>query len=105
MAKLFKFILGLLMVVCLVIWDSGSTTVFAQTHLINPNVTYHNQVLASADANLPFLYAAYTIAWGIFFVYIFFISRKQKRMHEELKLLQSLIQEQKSKSKNVKQRS
>ena len=103
MGKLGKSILGLLLVICLVVWDSGSTVVLAQTQSIEPALTYQYQT-STAEENLPFLYAAYTVAWGIFFVYIFFLSRRQKRMHDELKLIRSLIEEKSDKSTNEKQR-
>ena len=103
MAKLFKLISGCLVAFCLVIWDGMSSMVFAESQITYSELAYSNQIAMAAEAHLPFLYAAYTIAWGLFFVYIFYLSRKQKRMHEELELLRSLIKDKefKSKFKNV----
>ncbi len=33
---------------------------------------------------LPYLYAVYTITWLVFFVYVFFVSRRQREMEREI---------------------
>jgi len=93
MVKLIKLISGCLLGLCLVIWDSMSSITVAEFQVTSPILSYDHQIVAAAAANLPFLYAAYTIAWGIFFIYIIILSRKQKQIREELKLLRSLIQD------------
>lgn len=34
--------------------------------------------------NLPYLFAAYTVTWVIFFIYVFFISRHQRELEREI---------------------
>ena len=34
--------------------------------------------------NLPYLFAAYAVTWVAFFVYMFFISRRQRELEREI---------------------
>ena len=45
------------------------------------------------EANLPFLFAVYIITWAAFFVYIFYVSRKQREMRREIDALQRALTE------------
>ena len=46
------------------------------------------------EANLPFLFAVYTITWVVFFIYVFFMSRKQQELHREIEGLRQALEEQ-----------
>jgi CcmD family protein len=50
-----------------------------------------------SDSNqfLEYLFAAYTISWLCFFIYLFFISKKQKELENELELLSKELEKQK----------
>jgi CcmD family protein len=44
--------------------------------------------------NIEFLAAAYVVFWAFTFVYVFSIGRRQKNLEQELKVLESLLEEQ-----------
>lgn len=46
---------------------------------------------------LEYLFVAYTITWLGFFIYLFFISKKQKELKTELEFLIKEIEKQKEK--------
>ena len=41
--------------------------------------------------NLPFMFAAYAIAWIAFCIYAFFISRRQQELEQEIMVLQKRL--------------
>ena len=46
------------------------------------------------EANLPFLFAVYTVTWAVFFIYAFFMSRKQQELRREIEGLRQATEEQ-----------
>ena len=45
------------------------------------------------SSNLPYLFAAFAVAWVVFFAYAFFISRWQSEAHKELQALRRSLEE------------
>lgn len=45
------------------------------------------------EANLPFLFAVFIITWAAFFVYVFYVSRKQREMQVEIEALKRALEE------------
>ena len=45
-------------------------------------------------ANLPFLLAAFTVAWVAFFAYAFFVSRRQQELRKEIAELRRTLDQQ-----------
>ncbi len=43
--------------------------------------------------NLPYLFAAYAVTWVGFFVYMFFMSRRQREMEREIEELRQELEE------------
>jgi len=43
--------------------------------------------------NIEFLAAAFAVFWGFTFVYVFSIARRQRNLEQELKVLESLLDE------------
>ena len=43
-------------------------------------------------ANLPFLFAAFTVAWVAFFAYAFFVSRRQQELRKEIAELRRALE-------------
>jgi CcmD family protein len=41
--------------------------------------------------NLPYLFAAYAVTWAVFFVYAFFVSRRQQEMEREIRELRDAL--------------
>lgn len=46
------------------------------------------------DAELPWLFAVYTITWAAFFAYVFIMSRRQREMQREIDALKRALQAQ-----------
>ena len=44
---------------------------------------------------MTYLFAAYTLIWVVLFAYIFNISRRQHKFHEEIKRLEQLLENRK----------
>ena len=61
--------------------------------------TYQQQIGKEPEANLPFLYAVYTITWAAFFGYIFLLSRRQREMRREMEALRKALEEGSSEEK------
>ena len=47
-------------------------------------------------ANLPFLFAAFAVTWIAFFVYAFFVSRRQQELRKEIAELRGSLEQQDS---------
>lgn len=45
---------------------------------------------AEGEDFLPFLFAAFAVTWVAFFVYAFFISRKQADLRQEIEVLRAM---------------
>ena len=45
------------------------------------------------EANLPYLYAVYTVTWVAFFGYLFYISQKQRDLRREVEELRRALAE------------
>ncbi len=39
------------------------------------------------SANLPFLFAAFAVSWAAFFIYAFFVTRRQQELRREIREL------------------
>ena len=37
--------------------------------------------------NIPYLFAAFAITWAVFFIYVFFTSRRQDELEQEMESL------------------
>lgn len=46
--------------------------------------------------NVEFLAAAYAVFWGLTFLYVFSIARRQKNLEQEIQVLESLIEDDKT---------
>ena len=42
--------------------------------------------------NLPYLFAVYAVTWAAFFVYVFFVSRRQHEMEREIYELRQALE-------------
>ena len=63
--------------------------ILAVIALAQPTIAYAQESTSSSnlEANLPFLFAVYAITWAGFFAYLFFISRRQRELRNELESL------------------
>ena len=41
--------------------------------------------------NLPYLFAAYAVTWVAFFIYVFYVSRRQREMEREIHELREAL--------------
>ena len=45
------------------------------------------------EANLPYLFAAYTLTWVGFFVYLYYLSQRQRSLRREVEMLREALEE------------
>ena len=45
------------------------------------------------EANLPYLFAAYTVTWVGFFVYVYYLSQRQRSLQREVEALREALAE------------
>ncbi len=43
------------------------------------------------SSNLPYLFAAFAVSWAVFFVYVFFVTRRQQEMQTEIRELRQAL--------------
>jgi CcmD family protein len=52
--------------------------------------------IQATPSNLPFLYAALAVSWAIFFLYAFWISRRQGELKKEIRELREHLDHRES---------
>lgn len=50
------------------------------------------------EANLPFLFAVYIITWAAFFAYVFYVSRRQRELRNEIRDLRRALEDRDSRN-------
>lgn len=45
------------------------------------------------EANLPYLFAAYTVTWIGFFVYVYYLSQRNRSLRREVEALREALEE------------
>jgi CcmD family protein len=45
-------------------------------------------------SNLPWLFAAFAVSWGVFFIYVFFVNRRQQEMRSQIRELRRALERQ-----------
>lgn len=58
------------------------------------HLSHTQQEHRDPEANLPYLYAVFSITWAAFFLYLFFISRRQREMRQEIEELKKALKEE-----------
>jgi CcmD family protein len=43
------------------------------------------------SSNLPYLFAAFAVSWAVFFVYAFFVTRRQQELQSEIRELRQVL--------------
>ena len=43
-------------------------------------------------SNLPYLFAAFAVSWAVFFVYAFFVTRRQQEIQNQIKELRQTLE-------------
>ena len=46
------------------------------------------------SSNLPYLFAAFAVSWAVFFAYVFFITRRQQELRNEITRLRRTIEQE-----------
>ena len=44
------------------------------------------------DERLPYLFAVYAVTWAVFFLYAFFVARRQHDMEQEIRSLRQALE-------------
>ena len=55
-----------------------------------------NAESSDPEANLPYLFAVYAITWVIFFVYLYYLSQRQRNLRMEVEELRQILAEKES---------
>ena len=51
-------------------------------------------------SNLPYLVAAFAVSWAVFFIYAFFVTRRQRELQAEIRELRQALVELESSQGN-----
>ena len=46
------------------------------------------------STNLPWLFAAFAVSWAVFFLYVFYMTRRQQEMQSQIRQLRRAIERQ-----------
>ena len=46
------------------------------------------------SSNLPWLFAAFAVSWAVFFLYVFYVTRRQQEMQSQIRQLRRAIERQ-----------
>ena len=61
-----------------------------------PITLLQTQLPQLPSSNLPYLFAAFAVSWAVFFVYAFFVMRRQQEMQTEIKELRQELERRES---------
>ena len=53
------------------------------------------------EANLPYLFAAYTVTWIGFFAYLYYLSQRQRSLRREVEMLREALEERDRRDREV----
>ena len=53
------------------------------------------------EANLPYLFAVFSIAWAAFFAYVFFVSQRQREMRRDIQALKKALDEKERQASEI----
>ena len=84
--------LGAILVMCIIAL-SAIGVVGAYEGPLQPAVQGAAQEGGGPEANLPFLFAVYIITWAAFFAYVFYVSRRQRELQNEIRDLRRALEE------------
>jgi len=45
------------------------------------------------SSNIPWLFAVFAVSWAVFFIYAFFVTRRQQEMQNQIKNLQHAFEQ------------
>ncbi len=46
------------------------------------------------SSNIPWLFAAFAVSWAVFFLYVFFVTRRQQEMQSQITELRQALDRQ-----------
>ncbi len=46
------------------------------------------------SSNIPWLFAAFAVSWAVFFLYVFFVTRRQQEMQSQIRELRQALDRQ-----------
>ncbi len=45
------------------------------------------------SSNLPWLFAAFAVSWAVFFLYVFYMTRRQQEMQSQIRQLRRTLEQ------------
>lgn len=70
----------------------ASTAAMAQQDATDP-APQETMVDDGPEANLPYLFAAYTLTWVGFFAYLYYMSQRQRSLRREVEMLREALED------------
>tara|TARA_B100001013_G_C24492386_1_gene395769 strand:+ start:212 stop:505 length:294 start_codon:yes stop_codon:yes gene_type:complete len=86
--------LGVTFVVLMLFLYTTAISVFAGQSIQDHTTTSSS----NPEANLPYLFAVYTITWVAFFAYLYYISQRQQNLKRQIEDLKQALSEKNSES-------
>lgn len=83
------------LIVMLILWAIvlPSTTMASMVSQDAQDQASTTVATSGPEANLPYLFAAYTITWIAFFAYLYYLSQRQQSLRRELDELREALAE------------
>ena len=83
--------LVVLLIVTTIFLSSAALPTMAQPNAQDQDTT--TSATRDPEANLPYLFAVYTITWGVFFAYLYYLSQRQQNLRREVEELREALSE------------
>lgn len=80
-----------LLIVCAIAILPPASPAAAQTTTTDPQEAAARS--SDPEANLPYLFAVYTITWAAFFAYVYYLSQRQRNLRREVEELKAILAE------------
>ena len=52
------------------------------------------------SSNLPWLFAAFAVSWAVFFLYVFYMTRRQQEMQSQIRQLRRTLEQSEAEEAN-----
>ena len=88
-----KPLVALLIVSTLILFSAAIPAMAHQNTSAQATIPIAIGTSSDPEANLPYLFAVYTITWVLFFVYLYYLSQRQRTLRREIEELRQALSE------------
>lgn len=89
---------AVVVMIIVVLWVVGAVGAYEGSPQMVTQAASPAQEGSGPEANLPFLFAVYIITWAAFFAYVFYVSRRQRELRNEIQDLKRALEERDSRT-------